>query len=71
MFNIGLGFGVLTFCCGYYLGERGLTGVKNDLNNVKNDISNIKGKIDGSTTTTVVAPVAPVVRVDPVTPPAG
>lgn len=31
---------------GYYLGHRGLTGVKSDLNDVKTDITMIKAKIN-------------------------
>lgn len=46
-------FGMLV---GYYLGERGWTGVKIDLNNVKTDIEVLKAKMEPTVVTTV--PVA-------------
>lgn len=30
---------------GYYVGHRGVNGVKNDLNDVKNDVNKIKAKV--------------------------
>lgn len=51
-FWIGTGFTIFAGVLGYYLGERGWTGVQNDLNNVKQDIAHIKGVL---TPTTVVA----------------
>lgn len=31
---------------GYYVGQRGIKGVENDISNVKQDIANIKGKLE-------------------------
>lgn len=56
-FYVTLGFSIVSGGLGYYIGERGWTGVQNDLNNVKLDIAHIQGTLSGSTQTTVVTPV--------------
>ena len=56
-FYITLGFIVASAGLGYYVGERGWTGVENDLNNVKLDIAHIQGKLGVTPTTTIVTPV--------------
>jgi hypothetical protein len=58
-FYIAFGFSLLTGVLGYYVGERGWTGVQNDLNNVKLDIANLKGSLPfhGTTTPATVAVV--------------
>lgn len=32
----------------FYIGHRGLSGVKNDLSDIKTDVSTIKAKVDGT-----------------------
>lgn len=45
-YEITLALMLLSGLAGYYLGERGFVGVKNDMIDIKNDISVIKNKID-------------------------
>lgn len=56
--NWTLATGLFWLVLGYYLGERGWTGVKVDLNNVKLDVEKIKGKLDPATVV-VSTPVTP------------
>lgn len=46
----------LSFGSGFYIGERGLAGVKIDLNNTKNDLEKVKNAIFPQTA--IVTPVA-------------
>jgi hypothetical protein len=57
-FYITLGFSIVSGVIGYYVGERGWSGVESDLNNVKLDIENLKNRLNGtqSTTTTSSTP---------------
>jgi hypothetical protein len=41
-------YGLGSFGAGYYLGHRGLAGVKSDLNDAKIDIEKLKVKTDPS-----------------------
>lgn len=68
-FYLTLGFSIVTGGICYYIGERGWTGVQNDLNNVKLDIAHIKGKLGVTQTQTpIVTPVTN--NPAPITPPA-
>lgn len=46
LINWGMASMIFGMLVGYYVGERGWTGVKIDLNNVKTDIEVLKAKID-------------------------
>lgn len=54
-FGLLFGFSLFTGIVGFYLGERGWSGVQNDLNNVKLDVAHLKGSISG-----IKPPSAPV-----------
>lgn len=43
---------------GYYMGHRGMTGVRNDLLDVKKDLLSIKDKLTNAQPTVVVMPPA-------------
>ena len=63
IFYLVLGFSLFFGILGYYIGERGVTGVENDLNNVKLDVATIKGKIDGPAVVTPVGTTTGVVTI--------
>lgn len=44
--NVGMASMLLGIGVGYYLGERGWTGVKIDLSNVKTDVEVLKAKLN-------------------------
>lgn len=60
MIDIGLVLVMVSFSCGYYLGERGLKGVETDLNNLKLDFEGVKAKIAMTPVVTPVVPSAPI-----------
>jgi len=44
-FYVTVGLMIFSGACGYYMGERGWSGVQIDLGNIKSDISHIQGKL--------------------------
>jgi hypothetical protein len=44
-FYVTVGLMIFSGGCGYYMGERGWSGVQIDLGNIKSDISHIQGKL--------------------------
>ena len=55
---------------GYYIGERGMSGVKIDLNNTKNEIEKVKNLVASKTipqAVTVVTPITSTETTSPVT----
>jgi hypothetical protein len=60
-FYITVGLMVFSGGLGYYMGERGMAGVKIDLDNTKNEIEKVKNLVASKTipqAVTVVAPIA-------------
>jgi hypothetical protein len=66
LFYTVLGLIFISGGMGYYIGERGWTGVQNDLNNVKLDIAHIQGKLGATQTTQIVTPVGSTKATDPI-----
>lgn len=46
---------------GFYIGHRGITGVKSDMGDIQKDVSFLKGKISGQQEVKAVVPATPVV----------
>jgi hypothetical protein len=59
-FYITLGLMLASLGIGYYIGERGMAGVKIDLDNTKNEIEKVKNLVASKTIPQAVTVVAPV-----------
>jgi hypothetical protein len=59
-FFITMGLMLATGGLGYYMGERGMAGVKIDLNNIKTDLEKVKTVVTQKTNPQAVTVVTPV-----------
>ncbi len=59
-FYVTVALMVLSGGLGYYMGERGMSGVKVDLNNTKNELEKVKNLVSSKTIPQAVTIVTPV-----------